>query len=267
MPSWIAVAVLCGFAATARAERDPPKLESAAVVALDVTTGAELFARRADDVRPIASMTKIFAGLALRKREVDLAKSTTIVYADAKAGIGGANTLLIEGQTFSNADLMAAMFLVSDNRTPTALARSAGMSPDELLVAMTRVAKDLGLSRTKFDDVTGIAGNASTAREMALALHAAMGDPVLARYLRTRYADVTSASGEIKAAYRSTVAPLFWRGTAALGGKTGHTDAAGYCMVIEAKLGERRVAMTLLGAPSRAAVANDYAKLVDYLGE
>lgn len=259
-----ALIVLVALTVAAAAE---PRLQSAAAIAIDASTGEELFAKRADDVRPIASMTKLFAAMVIRDRRVKLDKPIEIIYDDAKAGIGGANTLLIEKQTFLAGDLFAAMMLVSDNRVPTALARAGGLSPDELLVAMRRKAKDLGLSNTQLDDVTGISGNASTAREMALAIRAALRDPVIARYASMRYATVWSASKEIKAEYKSTVGPLFDRPNHIVGGKTGHTEAAGYCMVIETKLGDRTIAIALLGAPTRDATHTDYDKLVASLAK
>lgn len=257
-----ALAVLLLTAGVASAA---PELSAQSAIAIDATTGEAIFEKRADDVRPIASMTKLFVALSLRKHHVDLAKSSTINFDDAKSGIGGAHTILLEGETFANADLFAAMMLVSDNRVPSALARSVGMSLDELVTDMHHIAKDLGLAKTHFDDATGIAGNASTAREMALALRAALRDPVIARYAATRYAKIESVSKRISSEYRSTVGPLFDKRFKIVGGKTGHTDAAGYCMIVEAKLGERTIAFALLGAASREASYDDFAKLAAFV--
>ena len=257
------VVVLLLVATSAHA--DPPILASPSVVAIDAATGAELYAKHADDVRPIASMTKLFAALALRGRRVDLAKSTTIDFDDAKASVGGAGTLLLEGERFKNADLFAAMMLASDNRVPSALARSAGWSIEDLRTAMTHVASDLGLAHTRFDDTTGIAGNASTAREMALAVRAAVADRVLARFMTMRHATVVSESGAITAHYTSTVAPLWDDRFTIRGGKTGHTGAAGYCLVIVARIGRRDVAMAFLGGAEPGARFDDFAKLAQFL--
>ena len=54
--------------------------------------------------------------------------------------------MLLEGQTFRNRDLLYAMLLASDNRVPSALARSIGLSSEELIDQLGRVAGDLGLS-------------------------------------------------------------------------------------------------------------------------
>ncbi|MEJ7601229.1 MAG: serine hydrolase [Kofleriaceae bacterium] len=247
--------VLFLVATTARAE--PPRLATAHGIAIDRVTGTELFAVGADELRPIASMTKLFAAMAIRKRKLDLEAWTEITAADARAARGGAPSQLMRGQEFNNLDLLHAMLLISDNRTPTALARAVGLSPDQLLEAMTAIAAELGLEHTRFVDVTGILGNESTAREMAIAFRAALKDPVLARIMRTQYAHVVSRTEVVSVEYRSTVQALWDRRYKVRAGKTGHTAAAGYCMMIAADVGKRSVVMVFLGGTTRRARLDD----------
>jgi D-alanyl-D-alanine carboxypeptidase len=157
------------------------------------------------------------------------------------------------------------MLLSSDNRVPSALARSIGLSSEELIDQLGRVAADLGLSHTRFDDATGIAGNASTARELALALRETLRDPLLARIMTTRHARVVSKSEQITATYTSTVQPLWDTDPKILGGKTGHTDGAGYCLLIEAEVASRVVVMAFLGGKTTSARFGDFARVVAWL--
>jgi len=260
----VSLAAVLAWTASARAD-GPPALESPSVIVIDAATGSELYGRHADEVRPIASMTKIFVAMALRRHHLALDQWTEINFDDAKASAGGAHTLLLEGQAFRNRDLLYAMLLSSDNRVPSALARSVGLSIAELLDELRRVAGDLGLAHTRFDDATGILGNASTAREMALALRETLRDPLLARVMTTRHAQVVSKSEEITASYTSTVAPLWDSHRKILGGKTGHTDGAGYCLLIEAEVGGRVVVMAFLGGKTTGARFSDFTKLVAWL--
>jgi D-alanyl-D-alanine carboxypeptidase len=157
------------------------------------------------------------------------------------------------------------MLLCSDNRTPSALARSIGLSTEELVGELGHVAGDLGLSHTRFDDATGILGNESTAREMALALRETLRDPLLARIMTTRHARVVSRSEEITASYTSTVAPLWDKHLKVLGGKTGHTAGAGYCLLISVEVAGRVVVMAFLGGKTPEARFADLARLVAWL--
>jgi len=130
---------------------------------------------------------------------------------------------------------------------------------------MAHVAADLGLTHTRFADATGILGNESTAREMALALRETLRDRLLAKVMTTRHATVVSRSGDITAEYTSTVAPLWDDHVKVRGGKTGHTEAAGYCLIIEVELGKRTVVIALLGGKTSEARFQDFDKLVAWL--
>ncbi|HEX3764865.1 MAG TPA: serine hydrolase, partial [Kofleriaceae bacterium] len=243
----------------------PPPLASPSVAVLDAATGDALYAWHADEPRPIASMTKIFVAMAVRRRHLDLERWTEIDFDDARASAGGAHTRLLEGEAFRNRDLLYAMLLSSDNRVPSALARSVGLSNPELVAELGHLAGDLGLSHTRFDDATGLRGNRSTAHEMALALRETLRDGLLARIMTTRHARVVSRSAAITASYTSTVQPLWDHHYKILGGKTGHTDAAGYCLLIAAEVAGRRVIVALLGARTPQARFDDFARLIAWL--
>src|SRR5258706_14516337 len=110
----------------ARAD-DLPDIRSRSAVVLDASTGAEIFGKDADEIRPIASTTKIFVAMAVRKKGLDLDGWTEITKVDAKQARGGAKTRLDAGEQFSNIDLLRAMLMASDNREPTARGRVASM--------------------------------------------------------------------------------------------------------------------------------------------
>lgn len=252
-----ALVVLLAVAGSAEAA----PVRSASFLAVDAESGAELAARAPDDVRPIASLTKLFVAVALRRRGLDLEAWTTITRDDVNASEGGAWSALRVGQTYRNLDLLHAMLLVSDNRVPSALARSLGLSGDDLLAELRDLAKDLDLEHTEFADATGILTNNSTARDLAAILRTALADPVLARILRTRIARITSKSEASTITYKSTVQPLWTDPRRTLAGKTGHTEDAGYCLVIRTKLGSRVVDMVFLGAPSYQSRFADFRRL------
>lgn len=256
----VIVALLTGIA-----HADAPRFDSPSVVILDAKTHRELLAKHADEPRAIASMTKIFVVLVLRKHKLDLDGWTEITDEDAKNAEGGAGTRLLRGERFKNLDLLHAMLLVSDNRVPTALARSVKLSPRELLAEMSSLAADMGLEHTKFVDTTGIHDNQSTAREMAIALDAVLRDPPIARIMRTRYARITSESEAVTIDYKSTVLPLWTKGNKIRGGKTGTTEAAGHCMLIGAKVGDQEVVMAFLGGDTNESRFVDYARAVHWL--
>ena len=263
----LAAVVVLGAAAPARADDGDalPQVKSKSAVVIDAETGAEVYGKDADTVRAIASTTKIFVAMAVRAKGLDLDAYTAITKVDAKSAKGGARTRLDVGEKFSNKDLLRAMLMASDNRAPTALGRGAGMTPDELVDAMNEVAKGLHLKRTKFTDPTGLRGNVSTAREMALALHAALQDDVLREIMGDDYAIVESQDGYSKVHYGSTNQPLVAKKWDVIGGKTGYTEAAGYCYITAARFDSRELVMAFLGADGKQTRFADFDRVARWI--
>lgn len=244
---------------------DLPEVRSKAAMILDAKTGAELYAKDADEVRAIASTTKIFVAMAVRKKGLALDDYTEITRADVKAARGGARTRLDVGQSFKNVDLLRAMLMASDNRAPTALARAVGLDPDGLIDELNAVAKDLGLKKTRFTDTSGLRGNVSTAREMAIALRAALDDDLVREIMGTETAEVVSKSGYAKITYANTNQVLAAHKYKVIGGKTGYTTSAGYCFVAGADIGGREVVMSFLGGDGKLTRFADFNRVADWL--
>jgi D-alanyl-D-alanine endopeptidase (penicillin-binding protein 7) len=244
---------------------DLPDVKSRSAIAIDAETGAEIFGKDADEIRPIASTTKIFVAMAVRRHELDLEGWTEITKADALSAAGGARTRLDVGQKFRNKDLLRAMLLASDNRAPTALGRAAGMDREQLIAAMNKVAKGLSLKRTKFTDASGLRGNVSTAREMAIALRAALGDEVLRDVMHESFAEVISKDRYAKIGYGTTNQPLVARKYDVIGGKTGYTKPAGYCFITAARFDNREVVMAFLGANEKLTRFGDFNRVAAWI--
>jgi D-alanyl-D-alanine endopeptidase (penicillin-binding protein 7) len=259
--AWVVLGVL---SRPTRAD-DLPDVKSRSAVVLDAESGAEIFGKDADEIRPIASTTKIFVAMAVRKQGMNLDGWTEITKADAREAVGGARTRLDVGQKFRNKDLLRAMLIASDNRAPTALGRASGMDKDELIVAMNRVAKELHLKRTKFTDASGLHGNVSTAREMAIALRAALEDDVLREVMGEDYAEVISKDRYAKIHYGSTNQALVARKYDVVGGKTGYTRPAGYCFITAARFEKREVVMAFLGADGKSTRFADFNRVASWI--
>jgi D-alanyl-D-alanine endopeptidase (penicillin-binding protein 7) len=257
-------AVLATLATPIASANDRPSVQSRSAVVLDAGTGEEIFSKDADEIRPIASTTKIFVAMAVRKH-LDLDGWTEISKVDAHYAAGGARTRLDIGQKFRNKDLLRAMLIASDNRAPTALGRAAGLSPDDLVAAMNEVARHLHLRHTKFTDPTGLRGNASTAREMAIALRAVLADDVLRAIMRQDAADVVSKDHYARIHYGTTNQPLVAGKWNIIGGKTGYTHAAGYCFVTGARFDDREVVMAFLGADGKFTRFADFDRVAAWL--
>jgi D-alanyl-D-alanine endopeptidase (penicillin-binding protein 7) len=244
-----------------------PNVQSASALVMDLESGRMLYGKNPDRVRHIASTGKIFVALVARKRGIDLGAATTITMDDARNARGGSRTHLDVGESYSNLDLLRAMLIASDNRAVTAVARGAGLSPEQLVVELNALARELGLERTSFTDPTGLNGNVSTTREMAIALKHTLDDPVLSEILGTRFASITRLSHKRARVlhYANTNRMLHRDRFKTLGGKTGYTRDAGYCLVSASQIAGHRLAFIFLGADGELTRFADFNRVWDWM--
>lgn len=243
-----------------------PNVQAAAAVVMDAATGAEVYGKNSQEVTGIASTTKIFVAMVVRRKNIDLDGVTEITKADRDFARGGARTRLEVRHSFKNLDLLKAMLVASDNRSPTALGRAVGLDADGLVAAMNELARELGLAHTKFTDPTGLRGNVSTAREMAIAFKAALEDPLLAEIMGTQEVKVRSIhSRPLSIYYRNTNDALYSKRYQVTAGKTGFTDGAGYCLLIAAEIAGRKIIMVFLGEKEKLTRYGDFRRVADWL--
>jgi D-alanyl-D-alanine endopeptidase (penicillin-binding protein 7) len=128
----------------------------------------------AEEILPIASLSKLMTAMILLDHNPDWQKPITITAAQIyypKIYVGNDATSEVNikaGQTVSFYDLWVAMLLASSNQSAVALAESTGLSRTDFVAEMNAKAKELGLVKTKFYDIAGLdEGNVSTAKEMA----------------------------------------------------------------------------------------------------
>lgn len=243
-----------------------PNVQATVAIVLDADNGAEYFAKDADKIHHIASTTKIFVAMVARKKKLDLDALTEITMTDARLARGGARTRLDIRHKFRNIDLLRAMLIASDNRAPSALGRAVGLEPKQLVTEMNVLAKEIGLVHTAFTDPSGLNGNTSTAREMAMAMNHAMKDPVLAEIMGTQQVTVRSVHSRPRAiSYTNTNKSALSQKFPVTGGKTGFTNEAGYCLLITSKLAGRNVVMVFLGTREKLTRYGDFNRVAKWL--
>lgn len=242
-----------------------PNVQSLGALVVDMDSGQEIFVRKPDQPRSIASISKLAATLAVMDHNLDLDGLTTIKKIDAEVARGGAPSRLLEGMTLSNRDLLHAALLGSDNRAISALGRAVGLSATQLTNAMNRKVAALELRSTRFREPTGLSPeNLSTPREILQLLRAAMSHPILGPIVRKpEYEAHPVARPPIK--YVSTHRPAARPNLQILGGKTGYNDAARYCLVIAIRIDGHNYGMAMLGTDGKLTRFGDVARVVDWI--
>ncbi len=241
-----------------------PNVQAAAALVLD-DNGRQIYARNPDKERPIASISKLAATLAVVEHGLELDGLSTISKSDIEVAKGGAHSRLFEGMTLSNRDLLHAALMGSDNRAIPALGRAIKLTPAQLTNAMNTKMRALGLRNTRFHDPTGLStGNVSTPRETIAMLKAVMANQILAPITRRAEYDAHPV-GKPPIHYNNTNHPAQRGNVQVLGGKTGYNDDARYCLVVATRIEGRTYHMAFLGDDGKMTRFGDVARVADWI--
>jgi D-alanyl-D-alanine endopeptidase (penicillin-binding protein 7) len=245
-----------------------PNIQAQSAAVVDLASGEELVMKNADEVRPIASISKLMAALVVLDRKLDFDAITQVTDSDRQIATGGARSRLNVGQSFTNRDLLHAALMASDNRAVPALGRAVGLDPTQMVAAMNGKAQELGLKSTHFEDPVGLnSNNKSTARDLVLLLRAAMKNPIITEITqKAKY--VAHPVGKPGWTIEYTNTDVIARSSRyeVITGKTGYTDLALYCLAIAVRM-ERPVAMVFLGAVGKMTRFGDFGRVAQWLTE
>jgi D-alanyl-D-alanine carboxypeptidase (penicillin-binding protein 5/6) len=246
----LAVAILAvALVAPVRASGDAPRsvatgpaIDAAAwyLVGEDGTVLAQSSSRR---TRPIASITKVMTALVTLERA---RPSEVVRVSPSAAGVGGSTIFLQGGEELTVGTLVRGMLIPSANDAATALAVHVGGGSSARFVSlMNAKAQALGLEDTTFTNPHGLdeAGHVSSARDATLLVEHALTKPFIRDALSRKS---FSLSGRT---FATTDDLLDW--PRFVGGKTGHTEDAGWSQAAAATGRGATVYGTVLGGATR----------------
>ncbi len=262
----LAVAAVTGHAQAPQ----PPEVAAKAYLLMDVTAGQVLASQEIDAPVEPASLTKLMTAYlvfdALKAKKLTLAQ--TLPVSERAWKMPGSRMFIDPKMQVSVEDLLKGMIVQSGNDATVALAEGVAGSVERFVQLMNDQAKVLGMTKTAYRNPEGLteAGHSTTARDLATLATRLLHDfPEYVHYYtikKYRYPG-TPASNETN---RNL---LLFRDPTVDGLKTGHTKAAGYCLVATAQrdfpnLKGRRLLSVVLGAASESARANESQKLLNW---
>ncbi len=226
----------------------PPDVDAVASALADLDSGRLLFQEEAKAPRPIASLTKIMTALLVIERT----RLTEIVVASENAaGQAGAELGLQPGEERTVRELLIALLLQSANDAAVALAEHVAGSVEVFVDNMNQRALELGMRNTDFRSPSGLDDTGhSTARDLLRLASEAFLDSTFASIAATRFAKVPADEGDPRRLQNRNA--LLWLYDGTIGGKTGYTGAAGFCLIAAAEQDGLRLATVVLGAPEQA---------------
>ena len=260
-----------------------PEIAAKSYLLLDLTAGQVLAAKAQDDLVEPASLTKLMTAYlvfdALRARKVDLKQALPV--SERAWKMPGSRMFIDPKMQVSVEDLLKGMIVQSGNDATVALAEGVGGTVEHFVEMMNAQAQALGMKSTSYRNPEGLTapGHRTTASDLGLLATRLMQD--FPQYVGL-YAIKHYRYPGTPAANDNNRNLLLFRDPTVDGLKTGHTDAAGYCMVATAHreypnlvvagapagtaaaLGSRRLLSIVLGADSEATRAAESQKLLNW---
>ena len=263
--------VLVFFCLAAAAQvPQPPEIAARNYMLVDVTANQILAGKDIDSPVEPASLTKLMATYlvfqALQSKKIDLKQ--TLPVSERAWRMPGSRMFIDPKMQVPVEDLVKGMIVQSGNDATMALAEGVGGTAEHFVEMMNQEAKALGMNHTTFKNPDGLPepGHVTTVRDLSILATRLMQDfpqdmPYFAikkyRYPGTPVSNDTN---------RNT---LLFRDPTVDGLKTGHTEAAGYCLIATAKrdfpnLQGRRLLAIVLGTNTDAARSNETQKLLNW---
>ncbi len=243
------IACMYGGSAQASPAPLPPKLQADSYLLLEPQSGQILVSHNPDQRLPSASLTKIMtAYLVFQSLAQGSLQPDDLVRISNKAWRTPGSRMFIEvNSQVSVQDLLRGLVVQSGNDAAVALAEHIAGDEANFAQLMNSQAQQLGLQNTHFTNATGLPDDDhySTARDLAYITAATIRDYPTHYAL---YAEKTYAYNNISQRNRND---LLWRDASVDGVKTGHTQAAGYCLVAAAERDDMRLISVVLGADSK----------------
>jgi D-alanyl-D-alanine carboxypeptidase (penicillin-binding protein 5/6) len=241
----------------------PPSVIGKSWVIGDLSSGQVLATQRAEERFEPASLTKLMTAyvvfMALRDRKIAPEQQVNV---STRAWKAPGSRMFIEPRKPVTVDeLIRGMVVQSGNDACIALAEAVAGNEEVFAQLMNREAARLGMKNTKFMNSTGLpdAQHYSTAQDLYLLAGA------LIRDFPNEYAQYYSQK---EYRYNNITQPnrnrLLWIDPSVDGLKTGHTEAAGFCLVASSRRSGRRLLSVLLGSTSEATRAQESLKLLNW---
>ncbi len=236
-------------------------------ILIEANSGKIIYEKNKDKQVSVASMTKMVAQIIILEHiENGSIKWDDVVTVSKNAeDMGGSQIYIQQGEKITIEDLMKGISMASGNDATVQMAEVIGGSEEKFVKMMNDKVKELGLKNTHFKNCTGLdeEGHYSSAYDMAIiARDLVVNHPEILRF-SSMYEDYLRENTENKFWLVNTNKLVrFYDGADGL--KTGHTDAAKYCLAATAKRNGVRLIGVVLGVESAQARNVEAMNLLDY---
>ncbi len=240
----------------------PPRVSAKAYILIDHNSGYVLAEHNADKRIEPASLTKLMTAYVvfyeIERGGISLDDEVKI---SEKAWRMRGSRMFIKVNSFVTVkELLKGLIIQSGNDASVALAEHVANNESSFVELMNQHAARLNMTATHFNNSTGWPdkNHYTTARDLAKLTRAMIND--FPKHYAT-YKEKKYTYNNIRQYNRNR---LLWLDERVDGLKTGHTDAAGYCLISSAKQNDMRLISVVTGTERDAARISASRKLLNY---
>ena len=255
-------ALFLAFSLSAAPLPAPPQLSAGSYLLVDFVSGAVLAEKNPHQRMEPASLTKMMTAYIVAQElgRGSISSSDPVIISDAAQAMPGSRMFVEAGTTATIDELLHGLIIQSGNDASVALAEHIGASEEGFVDIMNRIAEKLGMKHTNYMNASGLPdpSHYTTASDLAIIARAIIRDfPELYAIYSIReytYNNITQKNRN----------SLLGRDASVDGMKTGHTNAAGYCLVASAQREGMRLISIILGTASDKTRIAESQRLLNY---
>ena len=235
-------------------------LYSHAIYVQDLSSSKVIYSRNDDEVRPIASISKLMTAIVIVDARLPMDEMITITQDDVDR-VKFSSSRLAVGTRLSRQDMLHLALMSSENRAAHALGRTYPGGMDAFVREMNLKAKSIGMTQSRFVEPTGLSSeNVATPKDLVKLLQASAQRPTVRAFTTSDEHEVRRGKGQ----------PTLFRNTNALVrkpewdikvSKTGYISEAGQCLVMVARINNRDTAIVLLDSGGKSARIGDATRI------
>ncbi|MGE6246551.1 D-alanyl-D-alanine carboxypeptidase family protein [Psychrobacter proteolyticus] len=252
-------------AVVANAAIQPPEMDNTAYVLMDYNTGEILAQKNANEALPPASLTKMMTSYIIEQRLAsgDLKEDEQVLMSPNAwcRGSSSQSCMYVPvNKTASVIDMLRGIIIQSGNDASKAMAEHIAGSEASFAILMNEQAQKIGMENSNFVNATGMPDEGHLASALDLSK--------LARAIIKNSGDYYSIYAEKEFTYNGITQgnrnALLITDPTVDGLKTGHTDAAGYCLVASSNREGMRLISVIMGTKSQQARADQSRELLNW---
>ncbi|WP_157669581.1 D-alanyl-D-alanine endopeptidase [Chitinibacter sp. GC72] len=244
-----------------------PGVQSAGVVVLNQQTGEVMYERNADNVVPIASITKLMTAMVVLDARLPLNELISVTHDDVDT-LKNTGSRLAVGTTLTRGEMLLLALMSSENRAASALSHAFPGGRAHFIRKMNEKALQLGMTHARFYDSTGLnPQNVATPRDLSLMVKAAQRYPEIHQFsTSSEYTFISNLTNNLMT-YRNTN-PLVKDPDWSIGvSKTGFINEAGRCIVMQATINSMPVVMILMDSAGKQTRIGDVQRIRRWIEE